>query len=195
MKKLLVLSVSSLITLSLWAISMAQGTSSYATDFSNLKEKISAQIERIKTTREFTQDKISMAKTRVEEEIIRSEEQLTLQLESLKELKEQLKTQAIDLDVTLKKASQDFSTFSEGALRDIEDQISQTNSMIDKIKGLKTEICSDCSTTNAPPNSSSQTGVTQTIDFSQPVTEQTQPLSPPPSSGNNFTTVTASGGG
>ncbi|MGD9818851.1 MAG: hypothetical protein AB7V04_09125 [Desulfomonilaceae bacterium] len=194
MKKLLVLGVSSLITLSFWAISMAQETSSYTTDLSNLKEKISAQIERIKTTREFTQDKISMAKTRVEEEIIRSEEQLSLQLESLKELKEQLKAQAIELDVTLKKASQDFSTFSEGALRDIEDQITQTNSMIDKIKSLKTEICSDCSTTNAPANSSSQTGVTQTVDLSQPATAQTQPLSPP-SSGNNFTTVTASGGG
>jgi hypothetical protein len=145
MRKLLALKVVLLAVLMVPGYSAGQTVSSYEQNLTSLKEKIATQIDRIKTTREYTENQMDLAKTRIEEQILRSEEQLALQLESLGLLREQLNSQSTEAELSIKRMSSDLSSFSGSALKEIDDQIGLTNIMLEKIRSLKGEICNGCS--------------------------------------------------
>lgn len=191
MRKLLALQVFLLVALVIPGYSVGQTVSSYEQNLTSLKEKIATQIERIKTTREYTENQMSLAKTRVEEQILRSEEQLAIQLESLGLLREQLNSQSTEAELSIKRMSTDLSSFSGSAIKEIDEQIAQTNMMLDKIRSLKGEICNGCS---GPVTTASTTPlevaiVATSIPSPQPV------MTPTPSVDVSVPTGATSGGG
>ncbi len=174
-------------------LSFGQSVGSYDLSLANLKEKIATQIEKIKTTREYTDSQISLAKVRIEEQIARSEEQLALQLESLALLKEQINTKGAEADATIKKMTSDLSSFSQSALKEIEDQITLTNDMLTKIKALKAETCDGCSTGSSTSVPSANTVVAANVPVPATSNAPTPYLAPEPT--QSYTPVTTTSGG
>lgn len=182
MKKLLALKVVVLAVLCAPGFGVGQTVSSYDMGLTTLKEKIATQIERIKATRESADNQISVAKVRVEEQMVRSEEQLALQLESLEQLKEQLRTKSSEADLSIKRMTTDLSSFSGSALKDIEEQIVQTNLMLEKIRGIRGEICNGCSTSSATNTTTPvvpTTVVASNVPLVEPVTTTVPSVAPP----------------
>ena len=161
MKKLLALNIIILVAICLPDSGICQASNTYDLGLGSIKEKISSQLEKIKATREYTDNQIALAKNRVDDEILRSEEKLALQLESLDLLKQDLQTQSLASESSIQKMSSELSSFSKGAMRDIEDQIALTKSMLERLKGLrgdvysatqKTEPSTSVAAISAPPS-------------------------------------------
>ncbi len=146
MKKLLALKMIVLAALCLPAPGICQMSSNYDLGLSSIKEKISTQLEKIKATREYTDNQITLAKDRVQDQVLRSQEQLALQLESLDLLKQDLQAQSVTAETSIQKMTTDLSSFSAGALKEIEDQIALTKTMLERLQGLKGDISTDSST-------------------------------------------------
>ncbi len=149
MKKLLALKMIVLAALCMPAPCICQTSTSYDLGLSSIKDKISTQLEKIRATREYTDNQIILAKNRVEEEILRSEEQLALQLESLDLLKQDLQAQSVAAETSIQKMTTDLSSFSVGALKDIEDQAALTKTMLERLKALRGDVYSDSSAAGA----------------------------------------------
>ena len=149
MKKLLALKMLVLAALCLPAPGICQTSTSYDLGLSSIKEKISTQLEKIKATREYTDNQITLAKSRVQDEVLRSQEQLALQLESLDLLKQDLQAQSLTAENSIQKMTTDLSSFSVGALKEIEDQIALTKTMLERLQSLKGDVSSDSSSAGA----------------------------------------------
>ena len=168
MKKLLALKIFILVTMCLPDTGICQTSNTYDLGLGIIKEKISTQLEKIKATREYADNQITLAKSRVDDEILRSEEKLALQLESLDLLKQDLQTKSLASESSIQKMSSELSSFSTGAMRDIEDQIALTKSMLERLKGLREDVSS------APQKTGSTTSI---VSISDPVVIATIPTS------------------
>ncbi len=191
MRKLLAIKVLFLAVLCWPAHGIGQTMVSSDLGLTTLKEKITTQIERIKANRELAESQILLAKTRIDEQIQRSEEQLALQLETLASLKELLNSQSSEAEASVKRIAGELVTFSGSALKDIEDQIAQTNQMLDKIRGLREEICNGCSSPTTSVTSPGTTVLASATPLTAiaptallPDSESMAPIAPSPVTGS-----------
>lgn len=118
----------------------AQQASDVLARIQSLKTEIQKQIERIKTSRDSTDSQLTLARLRIGEQIRRSEEDLTVQLEGLQRLRDQIKEQTGQAEQTVTRMKTDLSTLSTTALSDIETQLSQTIDLLDRMKRIREEV-------------------------------------------------------
>lgn len=172
MKKLLALKMIFLAVAFLPSVVLGQTSGAYDLGLSTLKDKITTQLEQIKATRQYAENQLSLARSRIEDEVSRSQEKLALQLESLDLLKQDLQTQGAQTQTSIAKMNSDLSTFSVGALKDIEDQIALTKNMLEQLKTLKGGAYADSSASNSASGSSGPGVTTSDIQttVSSPVT-------------------------
>jgi len=167
------------VLLALWmSASMAhpQTSSDALTRINSLKTAIDTQIERIKTTRDSTDDQISLARLRVGEQIRKSQEDLAVQMEVLQRLREQLEEQKSQAEQSVARMNNDLSTLSTTAFSAIEEQISKTNDLIGRMEKIRQEVSGESSTTSlAAPSASSNPGASSSTGVSTTATNQEVP--------------------
>jgi guanyl-specific ribonuclease Sa len=118
----------------------AQQTLDALTQIDKLKTTIEVQIERIKSTRDLTDSKLSLARLRIGEQIERSEQDLGLQMEQLERLKEQLQEQQMLADKAVNVMKTDVLSISTTALGNIDEQLKQTINLLEQMKKIREEI-------------------------------------------------------
>jgi hypothetical protein len=167
------------VLLGLWmgaSMAHSQTTSDALTRINSLKTAIDTQIERIKTTRDSSDGQISLARLRVGEQIRKSQEDLSVQMELLQRLREQLEEQKAQAEQSVARMNNDLSTLSTTAFSAIEEQISKTNDLIGRMEKIRQEVSGESSTTSlAAPSASSNPGASLSTGVSTSATNQEVP--------------------
>lgn len=161
-----------------------------------LREQIERQIEIIKEAREKADTSMSLAAIRVAEQLIRSEEELAAQVEMLDRLREQLRDQVDVAEETMAGMKKDWAQMLSQAAAQIDAQIKQTNSVIDRMRQIRESVGADSETGSRPKTtpatnggSSSLLPLVPQITESTPAPPQTDPVSPVPQPATNVAPV------
>ncbi len=139
------------VLLGIWiwtSVAHAQSAPDLLTQINNLKTSIEAQIERIKASRNSTDNQLSLARLRIGEQIRQSEEDLAIQMEQLQRLRDQLQDQKSQADQTVSRMQNDLSTISTTALSNIADQLSQTNDLLNRMRTTYEQVTGETDPTS-----------------------------------------------
>jgi hypothetical protein len=144
-----------------------------------LREQIERQIELIKEAREKADTSVSLAAIRVSEQLIKSEEELAAQVEMLDQLREQLRDQIDAAREATAGLNQDWGQMLSQAAAQIDAQIKQTNSVIDRMRQIRESVGDDPETGTCPKTTpSSGTSLTPILPVSPQTTEPTPQTDP-----------------
>lgn len=102
-----------------------------------IRTQIGAQIERIQRARELAESRMALAKERAEDQLRIAEEDLTLQIERLDMLREQLCDQAGETEDAIIQTRQNWKQAVEGDVEKIRAEIGKANSLIQKLRMLR----------------------------------------------------------
>jgi chromosome segregation ATPase len=80
---------------------------------------------------------MTLARLRIAEQLRRSEEDLTRQIESLERFREQMADQKDDTDRAVAQMQNDWKQFSQQAFSDLDSQLRDTNSLITQLENLR----------------------------------------------------------
>jgi hypothetical protein len=151
----------------------------------NLKTSIEAQIEQIQAARTSSNSQIELARLRIGQQIQKSEEDLSLQMEQLQRLRDQLQQQKDQANKTVNSMQNDLSVISTVSLSSIEDQLSRTSDLLNRMRQTYEQV-----TGETDPTSSNSLAVNSSSALS--ATPQTSMTSSSPSSSTTTTTMTSS---
>lgn len=144
-----------------------------------LREQVERQIELIKEAREKADASMTVAAIRVAEQLIRSEEELAAQVEMLERLREQLRDQIDVAQEAMAGMKKDWRQMLSQAAAQIEAQIKQTNSAIDRMKHIRESVGDDpegnCCPKTTPAKAPSSSSLLPLL------TPTTEPAPPPAS--------------
>lgn len=126
------------------AVGVANGQSSTDTAIDaklwNLKEKIEAQLEKIKLAKMEAQSAMDLSKLRLEEQSRRWEEKLLLQIEKLNQYQESMKEQLDETSKALAQANSDLNSLVSTMNSEVNDQIFGANNLISKLRKARNKI-------------------------------------------------------
>ncbi len=126
------------------AIGVANGQSATDTAIDaklwNLKEKIEAQIEKIKLAKMEAQSAMDLSKLRLDEQLRRSEEKLLLQIEKLNQYQESMKEQLEETSQALSQANSDLNSLVSSMNSEMKNQISDANTLISELRKARNSM-------------------------------------------------------
>jgi len=162
-----------------------------------LQEQLGRQIERIQASRQKVDSQMSLARIRIEEQLKKSGDDLSVQVEGLQRLREKLQQTMTDTDQAILLWKDQSSQVLAKTLSDISAQVNQTNELMQQLERIKSNVSGNC--TNATGTDGKQSSITPSApaDGSQspsPVSSPEiatvaslppaeQPVSPTPSPG------------
>ncbi|MCL5126652.1 MAG: hypothetical protein M1511_19590 [Deltaproteobacteria bacterium] len=116
------------------SIANGQSSTDMMNQISNLNTSIQGQIEQIKAARSSTNSQLTLARLRIGQQIMNSEQDLALQMERLQQLKNNLQQQKDHLNQTVSGIQTNLSTTSANSISNIEDQLSQTSDLLNQLR-------------------------------------------------------------
>jgi hypothetical protein len=137
------------------------------------KEKIEAQIEKIKEAREKADSEMALAKMRIGEQLRKSQEDLSRQLEILERFREQLADQKSETAAALSDMQTNWASMIDKAFSDVDSQIEATNSLLCNMQNVGNSV-GDGATDYAAGNCSSASQPAAVIPI-QPPQQPEQP--------------------
>lgn len=143
---------------------------------SQMKQNLETQIERIRKARDTASSQMSLARIRIAEQLRRSEEDLTRQIESLERFREQMVDQKDDTDAAVAQMQNDWKQFIQQAFSDLDSQLRDTNSLIAQMESLRDRFDADSEGSSSPDNG--QTSPQTNAGSSSPTTTITPPANP-----------------
>jgi hypothetical protein len=153
---------------------------------SQMKQDLQIQVERIRRARETASSQMTLARIRIAEQLRRSEEDLSRQIESLERFREQMADQKGETDQAVVRMQKDWKQFIQQAFSDLDSQLRETNGLITQMETLRDRFDVDpdelpqptieqIMTPSAPQPPANPQPVTPT-----PTVTQTPPASPEP---------------
>lgn len=139
-------------------------TSGIDSTISQMKQDLQTQVERIRRARETASSQMTLARLRIAEQLRRSEEDLTLQIESLERFREQMADQRGETDQTVALMQKDWKQFIQQAFSDLDSQLRETNGLIAQMDTLRDKFDVDPEELD-----DTQNGQTTTVSAPQPV--------------------------
>ncbi len=104
---------------------------------SQMKEDLQIQLERIRRARDTADSKMTLAKLRIAEQLRRSEDDLTGQIERLERYREQLTDQRSGNGQVASEMQQDWTRYVADAASNLHHQLQQTNDLIARMESLR----------------------------------------------------------
>jgi hypothetical protein len=164
----------------------AAGTTGIDSTISLMKQDLQIQVERIRRARETASSEMTLARIRIAEQLRRSEEDLSRQIESLERFREQMADQKGETDQAVVRMQKDWKQFIQQAFSDLDSQLRETNSLITQMETLRDRF--DVDPDELPPPTKEQIMIPsapQPPANPQPVTPtptvtQTPPANPEP---------------
>ncbi|MGO9569224.1 MAG: hypothetical protein ACLP5H_16945 [Desulfomonilaceae bacterium] len=104
---------------------------------SQMKQDLQTQVERIRRARETASTQMTLARIRIAEQLRRSEEDLSRQIESLERFREQMADQKGQTDQAVVLMQKDWKQFIQQAFSDLDSQLRDTNSLITQMETLR----------------------------------------------------------
>jgi hypothetical protein len=104
---------------------------------SQMKQDLQIQVERIRRARENASSEMTLARIRIAEQLRRSEEDLSRQIESLERFREQMADQKGQTDQAVVQMQRDWKQFIQQAFSDLDSQLRETNSLITQMETLR----------------------------------------------------------
>jgi|GEM_PF-1252798 len=138
-----------------------------------VRTQLEAQIERIKRAREVADARINLAGIRAEQQLLKAEEDLTVQNERLKILQEQVIDQLKDADQSYLAFKNELRPALTQAVRNIRSQITVTNNLITQLQRAQTN--------SAAQTAGSVSGSTRSCPYEDQGMPYVLPDSAPPS--------------
>jgi chromosome segregation ATPase len=141
-----------------------------------IQESIENQMEKIKATREKSDLEMSVARARIAEQLARSQENLTLQIETLQQLREQIAEKISETEEAIVVFKDSVQTALAAALTNVDAQIRQTKDLLREITSVKDRMgdgtCegSDCGRSTEPGVSTIPTSSPPAPETNYPVT-------------------------
>jgi predicted nuclease with TOPRIM domain len=102
-----------------------------------MKQDLQIQVERIRRARETASSEMTLARIRIAEQLRRSEEDLSRQIESLERFREQMADQKGETDQAVVRMQKDWKQFIQQAFSDLDSQLRETNSLITQMEALR----------------------------------------------------------
>jgi hypothetical protein len=138
----------------------AQSSATVGVDstISQMKQGLEAQIERIRKARETASTQMTLARIRIAEQLRRSEEDLTRQIESLERFREQMADQKGETDQAVAQMQSDWKQFIQQAFSDLDTQLRDTNSLITQMENLRDRFDVDPDALSGPNTGQPSTG-------------------------------------
>jgi Skp family chaperone for outer membrane proteins len=195
MKTILLLSLILAVIATASTAAQASGTIGIDSTISQMKQDLQIQVERIRRARETASSEMTLARIRIAEQLRRSEEDLSRQIESLERFREQMADQKGETDQAVVRMQKDWKQFIQQAFSDLDSQLRETNSLITQMEALRDRFDVDpdelpqptkeqIMTPSAPQPPANPQPVTPT-----PTVTQTPPANPEPAT--TTPTVTA----
>ncbi len=139
-------------------------TSGIDSTISQMKQDLQTQVERIRRARETASSQMTLARLRIAEQLRRSEEDLTLQIESLERFREQMADQKGETDQAVALIQKDWKQFIQQAFSDLDSQLKEANDLVAQMETLQDRFDVD------PEDlGDTQNGQTTTAAATQPV--------------------------
>jgi hypothetical protein len=150
------------------------------------KEKIEAQIEKIREAREKADSEMALAKMRIGEQLRKSQDDLSRQLEILERFREQLVDQRSETAAALSDMQTNWAGMIDKAFSDVDSQIEAANSLLCNMQNVGDSVgdgatASAVSTKTGNCSSGSQTAAVIPIQPAQQPEQTGDPASSPPS--------------
>jgi hypothetical protein len=186
MKTIMLLSLILAVIATASTAAQASGTIGIDSTISQMKQDLQIQVERIRRARETASSEMTLARIRIAEQLRRSEEDLSRQIESLERFREQMADQKGETDQAVVRMQKDWKQFIQQAFSDLDSQLRETNSLITQMETLRDRFDVDPDelpqptkeqiiTPSAPPPPANPQPVTPT-----PTATQTPPANPEP---------------
>jgi len=157
-------------------------TSGVDSTISQMKQDIQTQIERIRRARDTASSQMTLARIRIAEQLRRSEEDLTRQIESLERFREQMAEQRGDSDQALNVMQRDWKQFIQQAFSDLDSQLRDTNNLITQMETLRDRFDVEPEALSDPSREQIMLQIGPTLQIQAPATSQpvvsTQPATP-----------------
>ena len=195
MKTTLLLSLILAVIATASTAAQASGTIGIDSTISQMKQDLQIQVERIRRARETASSEMTLARIRIAEQLRRSEEDLSRQIESLERFREQMADQKGETDQAVVRMQKDWKQFIQQAFSDLDSQLRETNGLITQMEALRDRFDVDPDELPLPTKEQIMTpSAPQAPANPQPVTPtptvtQTPPANPEPAT--TTPTVTA----
>ncbi len=197
MKTILLLSLILAVIATASTAAQASGTIGIDSTISQMKQDLQIQVERIRRARENASSEMTLARIRIAEQLRRSEEDLSRQIESLERFREQMADQKGETDQAVVRMQKDWKQFIQQAFSDLDSQLRETNSLITQMETLRDRFDVDPDELPQPTKEQIMTpSAPQPPANPQPVTPtptdtQTTPVNPEPATPTPTVTSTA----
>ena len=181
----------------------ASGTTGIDSTISQMKQDLQIQVERIRRARETASSEMTLARIRIAEQLRRSEEDLSRQIESLERFREQMADQKGETDQAVVRMQKDWKQFIQQAFSDLDSQLRETNSLITQMEALRDRFDVDpdelpqptkeqIMTPSAPQPPANPQPVTPTPTVTQTPPANPEPATPTPTVTSTTPTSTGS---
>ncbi len=152
MKTILLIGVILVVTTTVSIAAQSSVSIGLDSTISRMKQDLETQIERIRKARDTANSQMSLARIRIAEQLRRSEEDLTRQIESLERFREQMADQKDDTDQAVAQMQTDWKQFIQQAFSDLDSQLKDTNSLITQLETLRDKFDIDSEAISIPSN-------------------------------------------
>jgi predicted nuclease with TOPRIM domain len=154
-----------------------------------MKQDLQIQVERIRRARETASSEMTLARIRIAEQLRRSEEDLSRQIESLERFREQMADQKGETDQAVVRMQKDWKQFIQQAFSDLDSQLRETNGLITQMEALRDRFDVDPDDLPLPTKEQIMTPSAPQPVTPTPTVTQTPPANPEPAT--TTPTVTA----
>lgn len=137
MKTIMLLSLILAVIATASTAAQASGTIGIDSTISQMRQDLQIQVERIRRARETASSEMTLARIRIAEQLRRSEEDLSRQIESLERFREQMADQKGETDQAVVRMQKDWKLFIQQAFSDLDSQLRETNSLITQMETLR----------------------------------------------------------
>jgi len=169
------------------AMGALDGATAMEAQIQQVQDSLERQIERIKDARERAATRMSLARIRIAEELVRSQEDLLRQIETLERLREQLSAQSEKSDGAVEQIRNDWSQRFATVFRSIETQISETNDLMRRLDAIREQVDKGNDDVPLPGNGLPTIALPTTVPITVPTTTTpsvqpvaTTPVTPTP---------------
>jgi hypothetical protein len=125
----------------------------------DLGEQLEVQIERTKAIRDKADTAVNLARLRIAQQLERSQEELSQQLELLQRLRDQLAEQINQAQVTAQQLQSAWSERLRKAAGDVENQISILNTLLNRMDALRIQVGGDDVSVDQPSTGDGTSGL------------------------------------
>ncbi|MGC8907278.1 MAG: hypothetical protein ACP5M0_07525 [Desulfomonilaceae bacterium] len=118
-----------------------------------LQEQINRQIERIQAARQKADSQMTLARTRVAQQLDVAQKDLAVQVEKLQQLRAQLQDRSAETEAKIAYWQTQGSALISKTLSDVSRQINETTQLMQKLDQLKTQVDCNCPNQGGSPRS------------------------------------------